>query len=157
MEYTPEQLAKIKMVRILIGDTENSIFYPILGDDEIAALLILENWDVKRAARRAAISVAFQLTMVSYRERTGDIEVWNNASIEYQKVLGGFLDTGAVNLPAGIMPYAAGISKEDICLSNRNPDRARSPLSQIRTCDDWWYRMRDFYKEQLNGCGCSGC
>lgn len=141
---TPEEQAKIDLVRILVGDTPGSIFYPIMSDDEYYALLELSNWDVLKAARRAAISISLKLSMVNYRERTGDIEVWNNASIEYKKALKDFLDENATTLPGGLIPYAAGISKEDICARNRNPDAARSPLAQISPCTAWWTTVKGY-------------
>lgn len=144
-DLTEEQLEKIAMVRLLIGDVEGSIFYPILSDEEIVRYLILENWDVMRAARRAATTVAFMLSTVSYRERTGDLEVWNNASIEYRKVLEMFLDeSGSANLPANLKPYAAGISVSDVEAANCNPDRNRSPLARITPCLAWWTRVKDY-------------
>jgi len=139
---TPEQQAKIDLVRILVGDTPQSIFYPMLTDEQYYAILELENWNVVRAARRAGISIALQLTMVNYRERTGDIEVWNNASLTYYKALQDLIDdTGPGSLPADIRPYAAGISKEDICKYLSDPDTARSPLTQISPCVAWWSRV----------------
>lgn len=157
-ELTPEEKElRIKQVRLLIGDTEASIFYPIFTDEEIQMYLELENWNVLRAARRAATGAAFILSTVSYRERTGDIEVWNNASIQYLRVLESFInDKGSFSLPEGIIPYAAGISKADVCAANMNPDRVRSPLAQIRTCDEWW-RFVPGYNNLANslGCGCS--
>lgn len=145
MEYTEEELEKIALVRLLVGDVEASIFYPILTDEDIAKLLKLEGWNVLKAARRAAITIAFSLSSFPYRERTGNIEVWNNASIEYKKVLDMFIDeSGAVNLPASLIPYAAGISKEDVARANCNPDRNRSPLARITPCLDWWTSVENY-------------
>lgn len=144
---TPEQEAKMQLVRVLVGDTPQSIFYPILTDDQYYAILELEDWDVMRAARRAGIAIALHLTQVTYRERTGDIEVWNNASIEYRKAIKDFLDDkNSINLPASLRPYAAGISKEDICKYLSDPDVNRSPLTQISPCVAWWTRI-DRYSE----------
>lgn len=146
MEPTPEEVAeKVMMVRMLIGDSPGSIFYPILSDEEIVMYLKLENWDVMRAARRAATTVAFMLTMVSYRERTGELEVWNNASLEYRKVLEMFLDeSGSAKLPPNLKPYAAGISIADVDAANCNPDRNRSPLARITPCLAWWTRVKNY-------------
>lgn len=139
---TPEQQAKIDLVRILVGDTPGSIFYPSLTDEQYYAVLELENWDVKRASRRIAISISLILSQVSYRERTDDIEVWNNASIEYRKALENLLDdSGSISLPNGLNPYTAGISREDVCKYINDPDIIRSPLAQISPCVAWWTRM----------------
>lgn len=161
MDYTEEQESKILAVRILIGDLPQSIFYPILSDDEIAILLETTNWNVYPAARKAAMSAAFILSMVPYRERTGDIESWNNASIQYGKYLQAFLDdNGAINLPPDLIPYAAGISKIDVCASNLNSDKNRSSLAQITPCNAWWTTVKGYpceysnLQNDLNRCGC---
>lgn len=145
---TPEEITeKILLVRILIGDLPASIFYPLLSDAEIEALLRLENWDVKRAARRAAISAAFYLSGWSTRERAGEIEVWNSAAVEYKKVLNQFLDeSNALSLPDDIVAYAAGISKSDVCAHNNNPDTNRSPLARITPCLAWWTKVKHYEK-----------
>lgn len=144
INITPEQQAKIDLVRILVGDSPGSIFYPVLSDEQYYAILELENWDVKKAARRIAVSISLVLSQVSYRERTDDIEVWNNASIEYRKSLENLLDDkGSINLPESLKPYAAGISREDICDQIMNPDLYRSPLAQISPCAAWWTRIEN--------------
>lgn len=151
MAFTPEEQEKIELVRILVGDVPSSIFYPVLTDEEIGKLLALENWDVLRASRRVAISIAFSLTSFPYRERTDSIEVWNNASLEYRKVLEEFIkESGQINLPANLKPYAAGISITDVNAANNNPDRNRSPLSQISPCIAWWTKIVGYrFPEEL--------
>lgn len=135
----------VALVRILIGDVESSIFYPLLTDEDIEALLRLENYNVLRAARRAAISVSFFLSQSYQKERTGDIEVVNNASAEYRKVLDKFIDDYSQNaLPADLLPYAAGISKADYCAYNNDPDTLKSPLEQITPCLAWWTRVKKY-------------
>lgn len=145
---TEEEIEKmIAMVRVLVGDVPQSVFYPVLSDEEIEVILELENWNVMRAAKRVAVSVAFYLSTTNYKERTGDIEVINNASMQYQRVLDKFLnDAGESALPEGIMPYAAGISIYDVCASNSNPDKNRSPLARITPCLAWWTEVRNYYK-----------
>lgn len=134
---TPEQQAKIDLVRLLVGDTPGSIFYPIMTDDEYYLILEFYNWDVMKAARRIAISISLKLSQTSTRERTGDIEVWNSAATEYAKALDAFLND-PINLPDRIKPFVGGISKEQICEWNNNPDAVRSPLTQISPCAAWW-------------------
>lgn len=142
---TPEEEAKVDLVRILVGDIPQSIFYPIVTDEEIFQLLELENGDVIRTARRVATTIAFVLSSTPYRERTGNIEVWNNASIEYRKVLEQFLkESGQNTLPASLRPYAAGISKLDIKKYTNDPDVERSPLAQITPCLAWWTRVKEY-------------
>lgn len=148
MAFTSEEQDKIALVRLLIGDVDASIFYPVLTDEEYGKLLAFENWDVLRAARRAAISIAFSLSSFPYRERSGDIEVWNNASVEYRKVLEEFInENGSFQLPAGLLPYAAGISVSDVNNANANTDRNRSPLARVTPCLAWWTRVKNYPSE----------
>lgn len=128
MAYTPEQQKKIATVRILIGDTESSPFYPIFEDDEIATILENYNWDVKRAVKMAAVAASMQFSQVVYRERTGDIEVWNNVSLQYQKALKDLI-TAVDALGTGLMPYFGGISWCEVGKINNNPDQVRSSLT----------------------------
>jgi hypothetical protein len=146
--YTEED---IYIVRLLIGDTPQSVFYPLLEDADIVALLTLEDGNVLRTARRAAITAAFLMSTQNYRERCSDIEVWNNASIEYRKVLEAFIkETGQTNLPPHLKPYAAGISIADVNAANNNPDRNRSPLSQISPCIAWWTRVNKYPSDLID-------
>lgn len=148
---TPEELEAISLIRILVGDVPASIFYPVLTDEEILQILNLENGNTLRAARRVAISIAFVMATTPYRERTSDIEVWNNASIEYRKVLEAFIkETGQTNLPPHLKPYAAGISIADVNAANNNPDRNRSPLSQISPCIAWWTRVNKYPSDLID-------
>lgn len=157
MEWTEEQQAKIDMVRLLIGISAGSPFYSFMTDDEIGQILIMENWNVKKAARRAAISMSFLISAYPYRERTGNIEVWNNASLQYLKVLQIFIDeSGEFNLPDDLLPYAAGISRADVCAALNNKDRNRSPLVQITPCLAWWTELDGGDPCHTGGgCGCS--
>lgn len=129
MAYTPEQEKKIQQVRLLIGDTPSSPFYPLFQDEEIADLLELNNWDVYKAAKTAAISASFQFAQMTYRERTGDIEVWNNVSLQYLKALDNLINDDSFALPKGMKPYFGGISWKVIDEYNADCDFVRSPLT----------------------------
>ena len=139
MEFTPEEQAKIDLLRLMLGDVSNSVFYPILTDNEYAMLLIMYDWDVNKATRKAAFSILFYLTQVTYRERSGDLEVWNNSSIEYRKALNDYLDSDKSILPEDLIPWVAGANKEDVCKYQKSS--VRSPLAQISTCSNWWTRV----------------
>ena len=159
MEYTPEQQAKIDLLRLLLGDVPISVFYPILTDDEYAMILKMYNWDVNKAARKAAFSILFYLTQVNYRERSGDIEVWNNASIEYRKALNDYLDSEKNILPSDLVPWVAGANPADVCKYQK--DSVRSPLAQISVCSNWWTRVDRYScisdtrdESNFGGCGC---
>lgn len=143
---TPEEIQDmVFLCRLLYGDLPQSIFFPILSDEEIEALLKLEKWNIQRAARRAALAAAFYMTTTPTRERSGDIESWSAAATEYRRVLDAFLDeSNASNLPYDLIPYAAGISIADVCASNNDLDKNRSPLARITPCLAWWTRVKHY-------------
>lgn len=129
-------LTDIEKVRVLVGDVEGSPFFQILSDEEVQFFLDMNGGNVMAAARRAAISISMQLAGWTSRERSGDLEVWSNLSTAYLKALENLInDKSPGNLPNGLMPYASGISWEDICANNANPDNVRSPLTKIKACD----------------------
>lgn len=134
-----EKEYRIDLVRLMIGDVPISVFYPILTDTEYAKLLAFYNWDINKTARKAAFSILFYLTQVTYRERTGDIEVWNNASIEYRKALNDYLDSEKTILPDNIRPWVAGANPSDVCKFQSSS--VRNPLAQISPCSNWWTRV----------------
>lgn len=139
---TEEQKRKIYLVRIAIGDVPQSIFYPILTDEEIYLILEEDDWNVRKAIIRCAIGAAFQLSMLTTREKTADIEVWNSAASEYRKVLENLMkEPSYLRLPERLRPYAAGISQEDYQRSINDPDFIRSSLFQITPCTHWWTRV----------------
>lgn len=108
----------------------------MLSDDEIQFFLDINGQNVMAAARQAAISISLQLAGWTSRERVGDIEIWSNLSTAYLKALENLInDKSPGNLPNGLMPYASGISWEDFCANNANPDNIRSPLTKIKICD----------------------
>lgn len=129
-------LDPISAVRLLVGDTPTSPFFQILSDEEIQFFLDINGQNVMAAARQAAISISMQLAGWASRERSGDLEVWSNLSTAYLKALENLInDKSPGNLPNGLMPYASGISWEDMCANNANPDNVRSPLTKIKVCD----------------------
>lgn len=108
----------------------------MLNDDEIQFFLDINGQNVMAAARQAAVSISLQLAGWTSRERSGDLEVWSNLSTAYLKALENLInDKSPGNLPNGLMPYASGISWEDFCANNANPDNIRSPLTNIKVCD----------------------
>lgn len=155
---TPEQEAKIALLRIMLGDVPDSPFYPMLSDVEYYLILEAHNWDLKRAARQAGYSITFYLSRANFRERTGDIEVWNNASIEYRKALESYLDdSGAGSVPPDLNPWAGGTSAKEVCAIINDPDYLRHPLASISQCSSWWTRAKnhDCLREDHGyGCGC---
>ena len=130
MAFTPEQQAKINLVRLYIGDTPSSPFYQIFTDEEIGSILEYRGWNLQKAIRDLAIAASMQFAQMTYRERTGDIEVWNNVSMQYQKALQDLInDNNILALGNGIMPYFGGISWCEVGKINGNPDQVRSSLT----------------------------
>ena len=130
MAFTLEQQKKIDLVRIYCGDTETSPFYPVLTDEEIGSILEYRGWDVKKGISDCAIAASMQFAQMTYRERTGDIEVWNNVSLQYQKALQDLIaDNNIGSLGVGLKPYFGGISWCEVGKINNNPDQVRSSLT----------------------------
>ena len=157
MDYTEEQLKAISLLRIILGDVDRSIFYPILTDEEYYALLEMHDWNIKKAIRQAGFSILFYLNQTPTRERSGDLERWLNAAIEYRKSLNDLLDDEAANLPTDLRPYAGGISAKEVCGLIHDPDYLRHPLSQITHCSSWWTRVKNYdclLEDPSWGCGC---
>lgn len=135
MPYTPEEEKKIAMVRLMIGDSPGSPFYPLFEDEEIASFLEMNSWNVRRATRMAAIAASMNFAQMVYRERTGDIEVWNNVSIQYQKALENIISENTVSSFGTLRPYFGGIDWCTVQDYKNDPDNVRSPLATITDCD----------------------
>jgi hypothetical protein len=124
-------LTQTDQVRILMGDTPSSPFYPLFTDEEIQFFLDQQGGNVVAAARIAAVSASFQVAGWSTRERTANIEVWNNLANSYLKALDNFIAQKVTTLPSGLLPYCAGISWQSVNENNANPDNVRPALTQI--------------------------
>ena len=145
-------LTDIETVRLIIGDTPTSPFYPIFNEDELQQFLDINGGSVRQASRMAAIAASMQLAGYTSRERSGEIEVWSNLSTAYLAALKNLInDSGAGNLPNGLMPYASGISWADMCANNANPDNVRSPLTKVKVCDT---PVGGFALDTGDSCGC---
>lgn len=128
--YTSEEELAIYQVRLMVGDTPTSPFYPLFQDEEIAQFLVMNGGRVRPAIRMAAIAASMQFAQFTYRERTGDIEVWNNISIQYQKALENLInESSTAALPDGLKPYFGGIDWQIVNGYNADPNNVRSPLT----------------------------
>lgn len=142
----------VLLVRLLVGDLEGSIFFPVMSDAEIEKILRMENWSVRRAARRVAMGIAFYLSTFNQRERTGDIEVVNNASAQYGRLLRDFLRESVAELPDSLEPYVGGASIREMCEHINDPDVYINPLLRISPCIAWWTEER--FKYDCSGGSC---
>lgn len=128
--FTTEEETKILQVRLVIGDSASSPFYPLFQDEEIAQFLDMNGWRVRPAIRMAAIAASMQFAQFTYRERSGDIEVWNNVSIQYQKALENVInESSTATLPDGLKPYFGGIDWQVVSTYNADKNNVRSPLT----------------------------
>lgn len=100
-------LTPVQQVRFLIGLGEGSPFYSLVSDEEIQWALDRSNGDILAAARIVAISLSFQLSGWSTRERTGDIEVWNSVSTSFMAALKNFITDPTILIPSSLMPWSA--------------------------------------------------
>ena len=132
--YTPEEIEKIKLVRLNIGDSSSSPFYPLFDDDEIASFLKMNGWNVRRASRQAAIAASMNFSQMATRERTGDIEVWNSVASQYIKALENIIK-GNVEDFGTLRPYFGGVDACTVAANENDPRNVRSPLAQIGTQD----------------------
>ena len=125
-------LTDIQIVRYMVGDVPSNVLqlYPILEDDYYTYLL--DTYGSKtEAAKYAAISVASQVAAFNTRERTGNIEVWNNVANSYIKLLNTLVSELKFQIPNGAMPYCAGISKSEVAKYNTGADNIVSPLVKL--------------------------
>lgn len=155
MAWTEEEKKKILQVRLMIGDSPGSPFYPLFEDEEIATFLEMNKWNVRKATRMAAISASLNFSQMVYRERTGDIEVWNNVSLQYQKALENIIK-GSVEDYGTLRPYFGGIDWCTVETNKHNPENVRSPLVKIDqdACPYDWspnYRRLIIHAEKPDG------
>lgn len=130
MSYTPEQEKKISLVRLYIGDVQNSPFYPIFTDEEIGSVLEYRSWNLQRSIRDCAISASMYFAQLPSRERVDVLEEWNTVAQQYQKALQDLIDdSNILSLGNGIKPYFGGISWDEVGKINSNPDQVRSSLT----------------------------
>lgn len=125
-------LGLIEAVRLRIGDTEASTFYPLLSDEAIEYFLLDNNNNVYAASQDAATAAYAYLTKIPTRERVGDVEVWNEVSKRYGEFLQFLIKQSPSTLYKNIAnPYAAGISWLDVTTNYSNPDVVKSKLSLL--------------------------
>jgi hypothetical protein len=146
-------LTNVEVVRLLIGLTPANPFHDYLTDEEIQWFIDYCNGDLVQAARMAAISLSLALTSVNTREITGDIHVYNDIARAYTVALDNFIkDSGSASIPSGLLGYAAGISYEDVCANDRNPDNVRPGLIGIRLCDGNVFSYTNPFRIKSYGC-----
>lgn len=112
----------IEQVRLNVGD--NNTEFQILPDDVYQWLLDKYSNNVNRSSLDAARFILFELPKIPTRERTGQIEVWNEWANAYRRALEMFIKDPNLSLST-FVPYAGGISKEDMYQNDINNDNVR--------------------------------
>ena len=147
MPYTNNPATNpIDRVRLLVGDVFSD--FEILDDNTYQYFLDKYNGDEMLAAIAAAKVIKFQIAKAPTRETAGKYEVWSNFAQLYSDALDDLIDKGESSLYVG-MPYAGGISRQDMWLNNRNRDNVRLCLPRITGCPFshylWNNESYDFY------------
>lgn len=119
-------LSDVEIVRLRIGDKSPSPFYPLLSDDEIEYVLESVNDDINSAIKICATSAALTLAQMPKREYYDDLVEVETDPKEYLKFLLAISKDPMFALPSNLKPYAAGISKADLCASMNDPDNPRA-------------------------------
>jgi len=123
-------LTDVEKVKIIVGDVPTNPLYQILDDETYEYLLETTNGDVWQAAIKAAIIISLRIASYPTRERAGNYEVWNSYSTAYLAALQNIIKTPASLLTSKIIPYAGGISKQDMFCNDGNQDNNIQPIYQ---------------------------
>jgi hypothetical protein len=118
----------IEELRYNVGDISED--FQILPDDTYAWLLTKYGNNVKACIQEAARYCLFGLASFPTRERTGQIEVWNDWANTYRKALEYLLKDITLSTALGgvLIPYASGISKEDMAANDAVVDNLRPSI-----------------------------
>lgn len=118
-------------VRLAVGDAFED--FEILDDGTYQYFLDKYDGNEQKAAMDAARAILFQIARYPTRERTGDIEVWSDWAANYKAALDDFISDVGASVYVGL-PYAGGISQQDMMINNLNPDRVPLGLPKITGC-----------------------
>lgn len=126
MPYVGEYpLSLIDQTRLNVGDIDPN--FEVLNDQAYEWYLDKNSNNVRLASLDAARAILFSLSRFT-RERTGDIEVYGAEwASNYRRALELFLKDPNFNV-AIAMPYAGGISKQDMYDNDANTDNVRPKL-----------------------------
>lgn len=111
-------------VRFLIGDTNQAA--PLLTDEEVAFLLLDENSDPRRAAARAAETLAAKYTQQASERRVGPLMITSgNRTLTKGQEFARLATRLWARANSSSGPYAGGISFADKITRAGDPDRVR--------------------------------
>jgi len=118
-------LTQVQSVRLMVGDFGTE--FQVLTDSDYGYLLGKYDGSERRAALDAARAIMFYLARWPTRERTGDIETWNEWANAYRRALESFINNPEFNVPSA-MAYAGGISKADMKANDANNDNVQAKI-----------------------------
>ncbi len=116
----------IEELRYNVGDISED--FQILPDSTYEWLLTKYSNNISACIKDAARFCLFGLANFPTRERTGQIEVWNDWANTYRKALEYLLKDTTLSLGGVLVPYAGGISKEDMANNDAVIDNLRPRL-----------------------------
>lgn len=122
----------ISDMRMELADTDTA--FPMLSDSEYQYFLDKHSGSVRRASMDAARAIMFKLSMRS--DDTVDIfsVKGSKAAENYRLALVAYIKNPDLNpVFTNAMPYAGGISKEDMIANDANPDNniINSPTAEV--------------------------
>lgn len=119
MPYNGDLTNPVMEVRLNVGDIWQDM--ELLSDADYQYFLDKYSGSVRRATLDAARAILFKISRFS-RERTGDIEVYGAEWFKnYRSALLDMIRNPELSLSVAI-PYAGGISKEDMRTNDSNSD-----------------------------------
>lgn len=119
MPYNGDLTNPVMEVRLNVGDIWQDM--ELLSDADYQYFLDKYSGSVRRATLDAARAILFKISRFS-RERTGDIEVYGAEWFKnYRSALLDMVRNPELSLSVAI-PYAGGISKEDMRTNDSNSD-----------------------------------
>lgn len=123
MPYTHDPANNpIDRIRLNVGDIWDD--FEMLADSDYQYFLDAANGNENRATMDAARAILFKLTRLT-RERTGDIEVYGSEWFKnYMAALQLILKDPNISISIAV-PYAGGISRQDMLDNRLNPDTVR--------------------------------
>lgn len=153
MAYTGHPATSvIDRLRLITGDVFED--FEILDDATYQYFADKYPNDEMSAGIAAAKVIRFQIAKAPTRETAGKYEVWNDFAALYTAALGDLISGGESSLFVA-MPYAGGISRQDMLRNNLNPDVVRLCLPRISGCPYnhlfWNNTSYDFYNDYTNG------
>lgn len=119
MPYNGDLTNPVMEVRLNVGDIWQDM--ELLSDTDYQYFLDKYSGSVRRATLDAARAILFKISRFS-RERTGDIEVYGSEWFKnYRNALMDMVKNPELSMSVA-MPYAGGISKEDMRANDENSD-----------------------------------